>query len=55
MRTCFSHELFEENEDVGTSSFLLNMFQVDRHLKLFSEFCYSLELTLSAKPVVQYL
>jgi len=27
------------------------MFQDDRHLKIFSEFCYSSELTLSAKSV----
>jgi len=27
------------------------MFQDDRHLKIFSEFCYSSELTLSAKTV----
>jgi len=51
MRTCFSPEFLEKNEDVGTSSFLLNTFQDDHHLKIFSEFCYSLELTLSAKTV----
>jgi len=38
------------NEDAETS-FLLHMFQDDRPLKNFSEFCYSSELTLSAKTV----
>jgi len=38
MRTCFLPEFFEKNEDAETSSFLLNVFQDDRHLKIFSEF-----------------
>ena len=51
MRTSFSPESFENNEDAVTSSFLLNMFQNDRYLKSCSEFCYSSELRLSAKTV----
>ena len=51
MRTCFSPEFFEKNEDAGTSSILLNMFQDHRHLKISSEVCYSSELTLSAETV----
>jgi len=38
-------------KDAGTSSILLNMFQDDRHLKIFCEFCYSTELTLFRKGV----
>jgi len=45
----FIAQIFFINEDVGTSSFLLNVLQDDRHLKIFSEFWYSSELTLSAK------
>jgi len=38
-----------KKKEAGTSSFLLNTLQDDRHLKIFSEFCYSSELTLFSK------
>ena len=47
----FIAQIFFINEDVGTSSFLRNVFQDDRYLKIFSKFCYSSEVTLSAKTV----
>jgi len=37
--------------DAGTSLFVFNVFQVDRHWKIFNEFYYSSELTLSAKTI----
>ena len=55
MRTCFSPECFENNEGARTSSFLLNMFQDDRHLKILSEFLLVMELkfTYRALAVIQ--
>jgi len=49
MWTCFSPEFCRKKDDAGTSSFLLNMLQDDGHLKIFSEFCYSSELTSFCK------
>jgi len=37
--------------DAETSLFLLNVFQDDRHLNIFSEYFCSSELTLSAKTI----
>ena len=37
--------------DAGTSLLLLNVSQVDRHLKIFNEFYYSSESTLSAETI----
>ena len=47
----FLVQIFENNEEVGTLSFLSNMFQSYCHSKNFSKFCKSLKLTLSAKTV----
>ena len=43
--------IFEKMKKWGLLHFYYKMVQDDRHLKIFSEFCYSSELKLSAKIV----